>query len=210
MLTPLQLTQDPSLQPHREFLTIGKFLPTATQFFLSLSQTPAPPDDRASPLGGTLVPSFLSRFAAGTALHPRVQGCLPTAGAVLPDLSWTMEKRMRLEACTFWMSGPPGPGSFCPGQGRQEGQVQGGSPRGPQVLPMPNPPLCSELGPSTGLMGSVVLKLAYVWPAGRCLSPGCQLPTKFALWACRYLETCVSLFLNFHSLISICVIKVRG
>ena len=57
-------------------------------------------------------------------------------GTVLPDLSWTMEKRMRFEAWTFWMRGPPGPGGFCPGQGRGEAQVQCGPQEGfPQIWP---------------------------------------------------------------------------
>lgn len=65
--------------------------------------------------------------ALAPALDPRSGGGA-AVGTVLPDLSWTMEKRMRLEAWTFWMRGPPGPGGFCPGQGRGKAQVQGGPP----------------------------------------------------------------------------------
>lgn len=49
-------------------------------------------------------------------------------GVGLPDLSWTMEKRMRLEAWTFWMRGPAGPAGFCPKQGGKRGIHFGGGP----------------------------------------------------------------------------------
>lgn len=39
-----------------------------------------------------------------------------------PVLSWTMEKRMRLEECTFWMRGPPETDDFCPGQEGRQGE----------------------------------------------------------------------------------------
>lgn len=43
--------------------------------------------------------------------------CPPCPGPAssIPVLSWTMEKRIRLDECTFWMSGPPGTDDFCPG-----------------------------------------------------------------------------------------------
>lgn len=44
----------------------------------------------------------------------------------LPDLSWTMEKRMRLEAWTFWMRGPAGPAGVCPKPGGKRGIHFGG------------------------------------------------------------------------------------
>lgn len=39
-----------------------------------------------------------------------------------PVLSWTMEKRMRLDECTFWMRGPPETDDFCPGQEGRQGE----------------------------------------------------------------------------------------
>lgn len=73
--------------------------------------------------------SLLSLISAGPIFPTENHSGRVTAkGAGLPDLSWTIEKRIRLEAWTFWMRGPAGPAGFCPEQGAKKGIRFGGVP----------------------------------------------------------------------------------
>lgn len=52
----------------------------------------------------------------------RLPAAFNAAAGHRPVLSWTMEKRMRLDECTFWMRGPPETDDFCPGQEGRQGE----------------------------------------------------------------------------------------